>query len=74
MSQLPPKTQYGVSNWASQKVDLGEDVECLTYFSRTGSYVLGTIHPADFKLPINNEGHSEWADEGTSNSPGHFYL
>lgn len=45
---------------------LGEQVDHLTYSTSSDTYVLGTSHKADFRLPEDDELHPEWRNEGRS--------
>lgn len=69
MGQLDPYMRYGESALLSRKVELGDDVNCLAYFMPTRSYILGASRPADFKLPDDDEWHTEWKDEAASFLP-----
>lgn len=69
IARLPPNADFGHSEWVSQRTKLGEDVACLTYFGRTGSYILGTSQNVDFQLPQDDEWHSDWQDEDTNFLP-----
>lgn len=63
MCQLPPETQFDYS-WTLRKIPLEEQVDFLAYSSSSQTYVLGTSHHVDFKLPDNDELHPEWRNEG----------
>ena len=69
VAQLPVTAHYGMSEWISQKTEIGEDVSDLVYFERTGSYVLATSKAVDFHLPRDDENHPEWQDEDTKFLP-----
>lgn len=68
-ARLPSNADFGHSEWVSTKIALGEDVAGLTYFERTGSYVLATSQMTDFQLPQDDEWHSDWQDEDTTFLP-----
>ena len=68
-AQLPASADFGHSEWVSQKIELGEDVAHLTFFERTGSYVLATSKLADFQLPQDDEWNADWQEEKTSFPP-----
>jgi cleavage and polyadenylation specificity factor subunit 1 len=63
IAQLPADTEFGHSEWVSQKRELG------AFFERTGSYVLATSKLADFQLPQDDEWNSDWQDEKISFPP-----
>lgn len=63
ISQLPPDTEFDYP-WALRKVHIGENVDYLTYSPSSETYVLGTSHKAEFKLPEDDELHPEWRNEG----------
>ncbi|PYH99545.1 protein cft1 [Aspergillus ellipticus CBS 707.79] len=68
LCQLPPQTQFDYQ-WTLQKVSLGEQVDHLAHSSSSGTYVLGTCHTTDFKLPADDELHPEWRNEAISLFP-----
>ncbi len=68
-ARLPTNADFGLSEWVSQRTELGEEVASLTYFERTGSYILGTSRTSDFQLPQDDEWHSDWQDEDTAFLP-----
>ena len=63
LAQLPADVDFGQSDWVAQKVEVGERVACLTYFDRKQSYILATSQSIDFRLPQDDEWHTEWRDE-----------
>lgn len=63
--QLPEDTQFDYS-WTLRKVHIGENVDHVAYSSSSETYVLGTSHKAEFKLPEDDELHTEWRNEGQS--------
>lgn len=63
MSKLPGNTRFD-SSWVTRKIPLGEQVDYLQYASRSEAYVIGTSQNVDFKLPENDESHTEWKNEG----------
>ncbi|EFR01919.1 serine/threonine protein kinase [Nannizzia gypsea CBS 118893] len=62
MSRLPSNTRFD-SAWATRKIPLGEQVDCIVYSSASESYVIGTSTKEDFKLPEDDESHTEWRNE-----------
>ncbi|KAJ5092215.1 hypothetical protein NUU61_007085 [Penicillium alfredii] len=66
--QLPLQTRFDYP-WTLRKVPLEEQVDFLTYSSSSKTYVLGTSHHVGFKLPENDELHSEWRSESISFLP-----
>ncbi|KAM5464606.1 mRNA cleavage and polyadenylation factor subunit [Microsporum ferrugineum] len=62
MSRLPSNTRFD-STWATRKIPLGEQVDCIVYSSASESYVIGTSVKEDFKLPEDDESHTEWQNE-----------
>lgn len=63
--RLPSETLFD-HTWALRKVDIGEQVDHLAYATSSGTYVLGTSHSANFKLPEDDELHPDWRNEGMS--------
>lgn len=55
-------------------IHIGEQVEHLAYSPSSGTYVLGTSHRADFKLPDDDELHPEWRSEGLFISLGMGHM
>lgn len=51
-----------------RKIQIREEVDHLTYSSSSETYILGTSHESDFKLPDDDEVHTEWRNEGSSDS------
>lgn len=68
-AQIPSSTLIGLSDWAVQRVPLGEDISFISYFERTHSYVLATNASSDFQLPQDDEWHQEWQKESTTFLP-----
>lgn len=62
--QLPPDTKFDYP-WTLRKVPIGENVDYLTYSPSSETYVLGTSHKTEFKLPEDDELHPEWRNEGS---------
>lgn len=61
--EIPSNLILDFADWAVEKIDINEDVTGLTYYPRTGSYVVATCSPAPFHLPRDDEWHPEWASE-----------
>ena len=55
--------------WVVIKKHIGLDVSQLTFFPRTGSYVLAASESAEFQLPQDDEWHPEWQEEQTAMKP-----
>ncbi|KAJ5779063.1 hypothetical protein N7457_006783 [Penicillium paradoxum] len=66
--QLPPQTQLDYS-WTLRKVPIEEQVDFLAYSTSSETYVLGTSHQGDFKLPEGDDLHPEWRNEELSFCP-----
>ncbi|EPS26038.1 hypothetical protein PDE_00974 [Penicillium oxalicum 114-2] len=66
--QLPSETQFDHS-WPLRKVSLDEQIDHLTYSTTSDTYVVGTSHNAEFKLPDNDELHPEWRNESITFCP-----
>lgn len=62
MSRLPSNTRFD-SGWATRKIALGEQVDSIVYSSASECYVIGTSAKEDFKLPEDDESHTEWRNE-----------
>lgn len=73
MCRFPANIRFNKS-WVMKKIYLGEQIEFVVYSSSTETYVLGTSHKADFKLPDNDEVHTEWRREGMSNETSQLTL
>lgn len=67
--EIPSNIIMDFADWTVQKVEINEDVTSLTYYPRTGSYVVATSSPAPFHLPRDDEWHPEWATENEEASP-----
>jgi cleavage and polyadenylation specificity factor subunit 1 len=50
--------------WPLRRILLGEQVDHMTYATSSNTYVLGTSQKVDFKLPEDDELHTEWGNEG----------
>ncbi|KAK5080047.1 mRNA cleavage and polyadenylation factor subunit [Exophiala xenobiotica] len=61
--EIGTKTILDFAHWAIEKEDVNEEVTGLTYYPRTGSYVLATSHAASFHLPRDDEWHPEWEQQ-----------
>ncbi|KAJ5088160.1 Cleavage/polyadenylation specificity factor A subunit C-terminal [Penicillium angulare] len=66
--QLPPNTQLDYP-WILRKIPLHEQVDFLTYATASETYVVATSSLVGFKLPENDELHSEWRNEALSFLP-----
>ncbi|KAJ5884094.1 Protein c.t1.c1 [Penicillium subrubescens] len=55
--------------WTLRKIPLDEQVDYLTYSTSSETYVVGTSHNVEFKLPDNDELHPEWRNEGITFCP-----
>lgn len=66
--QFPPNTQFDYS-WTLRKIPLGEQVDHLTYSTSSETYVIGTSHNVEFRLPDNDELHPEWRNEAITFCP-----
>ncbi|KAL3470459.1 CPSF A subunit region-domain-containing protein [Aspergillus californicus] len=62
LAKIPHGTQLG-QPWALKKVPIGEQIDQLTYSTTSDTYVLGTCHRSEFKLPEDDELHPEWRNE-----------
>ncbi|KAF3403665.1 Protein cft1 [Penicillium rolfsii] len=60
--QFPPNTLFD-HPWTLRKIPLGEQVDHLTYSTSSETYVVGSSHNVEFKLPDNDELHPEWRNE-----------
>ncbi|KAI9835730.1 MAG: hypothetical protein M1819_001908 [Sarea resinae] len=69
VSQLPPKTHFSETGWATRKVAVGSEVYTLSYHAPMGVYVIGTSEKEEFKLPEDDDFHHEWKREDTSFKP-----
>ncbi|EEA22246.1 mRNA cleavage and polyadenylation factor subunit [Talaromyces marneffei ATCC 18224] len=56
-------------SWPIRRIPLNEQVDHLAYSTASGTYVVGTTHEQDFKLPDDDELHPEWATEEISLLP-----
>ncbi|KAG2005350.1 hypothetical protein GB937_008766 [Aspergillus fischeri] len=61
--RFPSETLFDYT-WALRKIGIGEQVDHLAYATSSETYVLGTSHSADFKLPDDDELHPDWRNEG----------
>lgn len=68
-SNLPESLTMGQSDWAIQRVPLGQDIASVAYFAPTDSYVLAANHPIEFQLPQDDEWHPEWQSENSKFLP-----
>ncbi|KAK2798780.1 mRNA cleavage and polyadenylation factor subunit [Onygenales sp. PD_10] len=68
MCRFPRNTHFD-SSWAARKIGLGEQVDGVVYHSATETYALGTSQKVDFKLPEDDEVHTEWRNEVISFLP-----
>ncbi|KAJ5491547.1 Protein c.t1.c1 [Penicillium diatomitis] len=66
--QLPCGTQFDYS-WPLRKISLDEQIDHLTFSTTSNTYVVGTSHDAEFKLPDNDELHPEWRNEAITFCP-----
>jgi hypothetical protein len=66
--QFAPHSQFGHTGWATQKVNLKEEVQFIRYYAQKQVYALATVETVEFKLP-DDDYHQEWAREGTSGAP-----
>lgn len=67
--EIPSNLIMDFADWTVEKVEINEDVTNLTYYPRTGSYVVATCSPAPFHLPRDDEWHPEWASENEQATP-----
>lgn len=67
--EIPPSIIMDFADWTIEKVDISEEVTSLTYYPRTGSYVVATCSPAPFHLPRDDEWHPDWTVENEKASP-----
>ena len=78
VSQLPPSTTFAELGMSLRKVELGEDVHCVTYHPPMGCYIVGTSNRVPFELPKDDDHHHEWAREDIPFKPtmeqGHLKL
>lgn len=49
-----------------RKIPLGEQIDYVEYFTTCDVYALGASQKLDFKLPEDDEIHTEWRNEGSS--------
>ncbi|KAJ9305483.1 hypothetical protein DTO217A2_5012 [Paecilomyces variotii] len=68
LCQLPRATQFHFP-WTMRRIPVGEEIDHLAYSSSSGTYILGTSHKSDFKLPDDDEVHTEWRNEVISFLP-----
>jgi len=61
--EIGTKTILDFADWAIEKEEVNEEVSGLTYYPRTGSYVLATSTAAPFHLPRDDEWHPEWEQQ-----------
>lgn len=47
-----------------RRIPIGEQIDHLAYSASSETYVLGTSHRAEWKLPDDDELHPEWRNEG----------
>ncbi|KAF9894195.1 mRNA cleavage and polyadenylation factor subunit [Aspergillus nanangensis] len=66
--QLPHETHFDYS-WTMKRVAIGEQIDHLAYSYSSGTYVLGTCHKTEFKLPDSDELHPEWRNEAIAFPP-----
>ncbi|KAJ8175064.1 hypothetical protein LV164_008670 [Aspergillus fumigatus] len=66
--RFPSETLFDYT-WALRKISIGEQVDHLAYATSSETYVLGTSHSADFKLPDDDELHPDWRNEVISFLP-----
>ncbi|XBQ93699.1 mRNA cleavage and polyadenylation factor subunit [Aspergillus fumigatus] len=66
--RFPSDTLFDYT-WALRKISIGEQVDHLAYATSSETYVLGTSHSADFKLPDDDELHPDWRNEVISFLP-----
>ncbi|KAI3138791.1 hypothetical protein CBS147325_6846 [Penicillium roqueforti] len=66
--QLPSQTQFDYP-WTLRKIPIEEQVDFLAYSTSSETYVLGTSHQGDFKLPEGDDLHPEWRNEELSFCP-----
>ena len=59
----------GLLPWVVSKKCLGSEVSNLSFFPRTGTYVLASTQRVGFQLPQDDEWHPEWQEEQTTMSP-----
>ena len=69
VSQLPPNTNLADLGLAMQKVELVEDIHCVTYHPPMECYVVGTSTNTDFELPKDDDHHRDWAKEDIAFKP-----
>ncbi|KKK23785.1 hypothetical protein AOCH_000296 [Aspergillus ochraceoroseus] len=68
LAKLPDATQLDYQ-WPLRRVPIGEQIDHLAYSSSSNTYVLGTCHKSEFKLPDDDELHPEWRNEVISFLP-----
>ncbi|KAH2266319.1 mRNA cleavage and polyadenylation factor subunit, partial [Aspergillus fumigatus] len=66
--RFPSETLFDYT-WALRKISIREQVDHLAYATSSETYVLGTSHSADFKLPDDDELHPDWRNEVISFLP-----
>lgn len=62
-AQLPIETCRTQSDWLIRKITLNQDVSSITFYQRTGSYIVATNESHEFQLPQDDEWHPEWQGE-----------
>ncbi|KAG2415737.1 hypothetical protein HFD88_006928 [Aspergillus terreus] len=68
MCQLPRETHFDYQ-WPMRRIPIGEQIDHLAYSASSETYVLGTSHRAEWKLPDDDELHPEWRNEVISFLP-----
>ncbi|KAL4888118.1 CPSF A subunit region-domain-containing protein [Aspergillus ambiguus] len=68
MCQLPRETHFDYQ-WPLRRIAIGEQVDHLAYSASSGTYVVGTSHQSEWKLPDDDELHPEWRNEVISFLP-----
>lgn len=69
VSQLPPNTNFAELGVSLRKIEVGEDIHCVTYHPGTQCYVVGTSTGIGFELPKDDDHHHAWAKEDIAFKP-----
>jgi cleavage and polyadenylation specificity factor subunit 1 len=69
VAQLPSDINFAELGVSLQKVQLGEDIHCVTYHPPMQCYVVGTSTRVEFELPKDDDHHQEWAKEDITFKP-----
>ncbi|WEW58506.1 mRNA cleavage and polyadenylation factor subunit [Emydomyces testavorans] len=68
MCRLPANTRFD-NSWTTRKVHLGDQIDFVEYSAHSETYALGSSRKVDFRLPEDDEVHTEWRSEVISFMP-----